>query len=127
MVKNQLLTNGISKKELDSFAKLPLHNSKKDVFRRIAFVSNFKSLDEFSKSLLEALADKSSDFNLKIPKSQKEYLGDEGCRLNLGGKMAVMMLTQLNIGGYEQYDETLTIDRIYDDAVRSYNKFKNKN
>ena len=109
MITEQLLKNGISEEDLDSFAKLPLHNGKEDILRRIIGASNDNGLDEFSKSLLEVLANNASDFNIEIPEGQRAYLGNNGCRLYLGAKVSNIMLDQLTKGKYEQYDGTLTI------------------
>ncbi len=118
MLEESLKAKGVSREELDEFAELPLHNSKKDIFRRIATASNWrdfgKTESSFLNSLAESLAELGEDV-VDISGSWRGYLGEKRYKLLVAQKIAIEMLTTLNRRGYRQH-ENIPLNKIYDDT-----------
>ena len=126
MIEEKLLEKGVSNEELEKFARLPLHNPKKDVFRIICDQTNWEDIkrhEKFIKSLAEVLADiveeMHPEFQLSKNNGQRRYLGEERYRLLIAQKMAVEMLgTLIKNREYGQHDFSVTLDRIYEDTFK---------
>ncbi len=127
MIEEKLLERGISKEQLLAFARLGKHNGKEDRLRWIAEARDWNSIigkDEsevnFLKNLTEILADIGiahlKEFSLEENRSRYKYLGEKNYRLYVGEMMAGKMLRTLRNTNYQQYDETLGLDRIFNET-----------
>ena len=121
MIEKKLLEKGISKEQLIAFAKMPKHNGKEDRFAWIAQTENWNSFgeDNFLFKLTEVLSEiglKMDEFSPEKNSEQFNYLGESKYKLGVAQKIANRMYGTLRNSKYKQYDETLGLDRIFEDT-----------
>ena len=122
-IEDRLIARGVSKEDIDGFAKLPKHNEKKDIFRVIA---GKEKLADFPKGLIEnlmyVLAEKGiEDFpslNSEKRKSQRNYLGEKRYNLFVSQYVAGEILGILDDPKMRQYDNSLTLNKLYQEAIK---------
>lgn len=107
MIEEKLLEKGISKKDLEEFARLPKHNEKEDVFRLISQIKNVEDLNKggFYRILAEVLKNEGEQ--------RWNFRSNAAAQL-----VACRMLGMLNDPKKYKQHEYLTLERLYQDTVR---------
>ncbi len=106
MIEEKLVEMGISKEELEDFARLPKHNEKKDVFRIIV---NIKRVEDLTQgSFYRILAEVLQEEGVQRWNFRKEAASQS---------VACEMLEMLNDPKRYKQHEYLTLERLYRDTI----------
>ncbi|HLA23179.1 MAG TPA: hypothetical protein VJZ93_01430 [Candidatus Nanoarchaeia archaeon] len=127
-IEDRMIENGISKEKLLEFARLPIHNEKEDIFRDIIGANSLRDLSSYSDGkFLTAMSEVLMEIgvmdfpNLSPENNQPrlKYLGEERYKFSVAQMIAIEMLGTLRNLAHEQYDETLGLNKIYQETLEA--------